>query len=111
LIPTTGRISQGIHGRNGMDMANSCGTPIYASAGGIAAIVDGAGYNGGYGYYIKLIHPNGTETLYAHASKLLISQGQTVQKGQRIALIGTTGRSTGCHLHFEVHGAKNPLAK
>ena len=111
LIPSTGRNWGRIHGRNGVDIANSCGTPIFASADGFAAMVDSVGYNGGFGKFIKLTHSNGTETLYAHASKLLITSGQFVQRGQQIALMGTTGRSTGCHLHFEVHGAKNPLVK
>ena len=111
MLPTTGRNWGRIHGRNGVDIANSCGTPIYASAGGTAATVDGVGWNGGFGKFVKLVHPNGTETIYAHASKLLIGGGESVQKGQQIALMGTTGRSTGCHLHFEVHGARNPLAK
>ena len=111
MIPTTGRNWGIIHGRNGVDIANSCGTPIYAAADGVAAISDAVGWNGGFGKFIKLIHSNGTETIYSHASKLLINQGKNVQKGQLIALMGTTGRSTGCHLHFEVHGAKNPLAK
>ena len=111
MVPTQGRISQGIHGRNGIDKANSCGTPIYAAADSGAATTDDTGYNGGFGKFIKLVHPNGTETLYAHLSKILITPGQFVAKGQLIGLIGTTGRSTGCHLHFEVHGAKNPLLK
>ena len=111
FIPAAGRNWGRIHGRNGVDIANSCGTSIFASADGSAVTVDGVGYNGGFGKFIKLIHSNGTETLYAHASKLLITSGQFVQRGQQIALMGTTGRSTGCHLHFEVHGAKNPLAK
>ena len=111
MIPTQGRISQGLHGRNGVDKANSCGTPIYAAADGNAATVDNVGYNGGFGKFIKLVHPNGTETLYSHASKLLVVPGQSVARGQLIALMGSTGRSTGCHLHFEVHGARNPLLK
>ena len=111
MQPTTGYNWGRIHGRNGVDVANSCGTPIYAAAGGLVAIADGVGYNGGFGKFIKLIHNNGTETLYAHANKLLISSGEQAKKGQIIALIGSTGRSTGCHLHFEVHGARNPLAK
>ncbi|MDP3731345.1 MAG: LysM peptidoglycan-binding domain-containing protein [bacterium] len=111
MLPTTGRNWGRIHGRNGVDIANSCGTPIYASAAGIAATADAVGWNGGFGKFIKLVHPNGTETIYAHGSKLLIAGGESVQKGQQIALMGTTGRSTGCHLHFEVHGARNPLAK
>ncbi|TSC73631.1 MAG: peptidase M23 family protein [Parcubacteria group bacterium Gr01-1014_44] len=111
MLPATGRNWGRIHGRNGVDVANSCGTPIYAAADGTAATADAVGWNGGFGKFIKLVHPNGTETIYAHASKLLIGAGETIQKGQQIALMGTTGRSTGCHLHFEVHGAKNPLAK
>ena len=59
---------------------------------------------------IKITHNGGIETVYAHNSKILVEAGQNVQGGQQIALMGTTGRSTGCHLHFEVHGAQNPLA-
>ena len=110
MLPTLGRISQGLHGRNGVDIAAACGTGIFADADGVATTVDGTGYNGGFGKLIKLSHSNGTETLFGHASKLLITVGQTVTKGQPIALMGTTGRSTGCHLHWEVHGAKHPLS-
>lgn len=110
-IPTTGFNWGSIHGRNGVDMANSCGTPVYAAADGTVTVSDASGYNGGFGKYIKISHPNGTETLYGHASKLLVSVGQVVGRGDKIMLMGTTGRSTGCHLHFEVHGAQNPLAR
>lgn len=110
-IPTTGFDWGRIHGRNGVDIANSCGTPVYAAADGTVTVADASGYNGGFGKYIKISHPNGTETLYGHGSKLLVSVGQVVGKGDKIMLMGTTGRSTGCHLHFEVHGAQNPLAK
>lgn len=117
--PTAGYNWGIIHGRNGIDVANSCGTPIYAAADGtvtLASVVDPLGrtgrkMNGGYGKYLKISHPNGTETLYAHTSSILVSAGEEVQKGQQIALMGTTGRSTGCHLHFEVHGARNPMAR
>lgn len=111
MIPATGYNWGRIHGRNGVDIANSCGTPIYASADGSVATSDGVGYNGGFGKFVKLVHSNGTETLYAHATKLLVGAGEYASRGQMIALIGSTGRSTGCHLHFEVHGARNPLAK
>lgn len=111
LIPATGFNWGRIHGRNGVDIANSCGVPIYAAADGSITTADSSGWNGGFGKYIKIVHPNGTETLYAHLSKLLVSASQVVSRGQLIANMGTTGRSTGCHLHFEVHGAKNPLAK
>jgi murein DD-endopeptidase MepM/ murein hydrolase activator NlpD len=109
--PATGFDWGIIHGRNGVDIANSCGSPIYAAADGTADIATGSGWNGGFGKYIKIVHANGTETLYAHLSKLLISIGSVVTQGQQIGLMGTTGHSTGCHLHFEVHGARNPLAK
>ncbi|OGN01073.1 MAG: hypothetical protein A3I26_02370 [Candidatus Yanofskybacteria bacterium RIFCSPLOWO2_02_FULL_43_10] len=111
MIPTQGRISQGLHGRNGVDKANYCGTPVYAAADGSITTADAVGYNGGFGQFIKIAHPNGTETLYSHLSKINVVLGQTVAKGQLIGLMGSTGRSTGCHLHFEVHGARNPLIK
>jgi len=110
-VPTTGYNWGIIHGRNGVDVANTCGTPIKAAAGGTAVIALDSGWNGGFGKYIKLTHANGTETLYSHLSKLLISSNETVAKGQIIGLMGTTGNSTGCHLHFEIHGARNILAK
>lgn len=98
-----------MHGRNGIDIANSCGTPIYAAADGTVITADSIGWNGGFGKFIKIAHSGGIETVYAHNSKILVEIGQSVQKGQQISLMGTTGRSTGCHLHFEVHGAQNPL--
>ncbi len=111
MIPATGFNWGILHGRNGVDLANSCGTPIYAAATGTIITADAAGWNGGFGKYIKIAHSNGTETLYGHVQKILVTLGQSVDKGQQIALMGTTGRSTGCHVHFEVHGARNPLAK
>lgn len=111
MLPTTGYDWGRIHGRNGVDIANSCGTPIYAAADGSVTSAKTSGWNGGFGKFLKILHPNGTETLYAHASRLLVAIGEYVAKGQQIAIMGSTGNSTGCHLHFEVHGAKNPLAK
>ena len=111
--PTSGRISQWLHGRNAIDIANSWGTPIYAAASGTIVAAVKSGYNGGYGLFVKISHPNGTDTLYAHLSKVSagVVVGETVQKGQQIGSMGSTGRSTGNHLHFEVHGAKNLLSK
>ncbi|OGZ33773.1 MAG: hypothetical protein A2174_02010 [Candidatus Portnoybacteria bacterium RBG_13_41_18] len=109
IYPTSGRSWGRLHSNNGVDVANPCGTPIYAAAAGKVILSDGVGYNGGYGKYIKIQHPNGIVTLYAHASQLLVSEGQQVGQGQLIMLMGTTGRSTGCHLHFEVRGGTNPL--
>jgi len=111
VAPTTGYNWGIIHGRNAIDIANACGTPIYAAAGGAVVTADSVGWNGGFGKYIKISHSNGTETVYAHASQVLIGQGSNVARGQLIAYMGTTGNSTGCHLHFEVHGAKNPLSR
>lgn len=110
IFPTTGRNYGRIHSNNGVDVSNSCGTPIYASAGGTVN-TSRNGWNGGYGNYIKISHNNGTETLYAHLSTRSVGSGESVSKGQFIGYMGTTGRSTGCHLHFEVHGARNPLAR
>ena len=111
FLPVQGYNWGRIHGRNGIDVANLCGTPIYAAADGSAIGVFESGWNGGAGKYIKISHGNEIYTLYAHLSRLLIFGGQTVSKGQIIALMGSTGRSTGCHLHFEVHGARNPFAR
>ncbi len=104
-----GRRSQGIHGYNAVDLADSCGTPVFASASGDVLIVRDYGWNAGYGNYLVIAHPNGTQTLYAHLSKIIVSSGWHITKGQVIGYIGTTGHSTGCHVHFEVRGAKNPF--
>lgn len=111
IFPTTGRNYGRIHSNNGVDVGNKCGTPIYAAADGTVNTAKG-GWNGGYGIYIKITHgSNKTETLYGHLSELGVSAGQSVSKGQFIGYMGTTGRSTGCHLHFEVHGARNSLVR
>lgn len=110
ILPVTGRSWGRIHSYNGVDVVNDCGTPIYAAAAGAVILSDSSGWNGGYGKYIKIQHSNGVITLYAHVSSLLVAAGESVAQGQLIAYIGTTGRSTGCHLHFEVRGAVNPLA-
>lgn len=104
-----GRKSQGLHGYNGVDLADSCGTPVMASASGDVIISREGGWNGGYGNYVVVSHSNGTQTLYSHLSSNIVSAGWHVVKGQVIGYIGSTGKSTGCHLHFEVRGAKNPF--
>ena len=101
--------TQGIHGYNGVDLANSCGTPMLASATGDVIVAKQAGWNGGYGQYIAISHPNGTQTLYAHMSKIIVGQGWHVVQGQVIGYVGSSGNSTGCHVHFEIRGAKNPF--
>ena len=104
--PTGGgvRISRGFAGQypahNGVDIAGPYGTPIYASDSGI---VTTAKYtNRGYGVYLIVDHGNGYQTVYAHCSSLLVGYGEQVQKGQLIARMGSTGNSTGNHLHFEI---------
>lgn len=109
ILPTTGKDWGRLHGGNGVDVANACGTPVYAAAAGTVTLSDDIGWNFGYGKYIIIRHPNGVSTLYGHSSRLLVSVGEQVAQGQLIMLMGTTGRSTGCHLHFEVRGGKNPL--
>ena len=104
-----GRRTQGVHGHNGIDIAAPIGTPIYAAAEGTVLISKGSGWNGGYGDYIVIKHSNGTQTLYGHMSATLISAGAHVSKGQQIGKMGSTGQSTGSHLHFEVRGGKNPF--
>ena len=108
--PVSGGVkTQGIHGFNGIDIGAAYGTSILAAANGTVIVARSGGYNGGYGSYVVLQHDNGTQTLYAHASQVLVSVGAQVVKGQAIARMGSTGKSTGNHLHFEVRGAKNPF--
>ncbi|MHB1330645.1 MAG: peptidoglycan DD-metalloendopeptidase family protein [Minisyncoccota bacterium] len=103
-----GRKTQGIHGHNGVDFGAPVGTPVIASADGTVIVARGSGWNGGYGLYVVVSHSNGTQTLYAHLSTVNITAGETVSKGQTIGTVGSTGKSTGPHLHFEVRGARNP---
>ncbi len=111
IYPAAGHNWGRIHANNGVDISNPKGGSIYAAAAGTVILADGSGYNGGYGQYIKIQHPNGVVTLYAHLSKILVKTGQDVSQGAVIGMMGNTGRSTGTHLHFEVRGAKNPLAR
>ncbi|MEM7715620.1 MAG: M23 family metallopeptidase, partial [Cyanobacteria bacterium P01_A01_bin.68] len=104
--PRWGRMHKGI------DIAAPTGTPIHAAADGV---VVSAGWNrGGYGKLVDIRHPDGTLTRYAHNSKIVVRKGQRVQQGQLISKMGSTGFSTGPHLHFEIRkGGKkavNPIA-
>ena len=105
-----GRLSSGFGRRNaptagastyhkGVDWATPVGTPVYASSGGT---VVKAGWGSGYGYVVYINHPDGRQTRYAHLSKVLVSVGQTVSQGDKIALSGNTGVSSGPHVHFEI---------
>lgn len=94
----------------GIDMAGPTGTPVYATAEGTVVF---AGWQRGYGNFIKIQHEMGTETRFAHLSKINVRTGQKVSRGARIGDMGNTGRSTGSHLHYEVRvngTAVNPLS-
>src|SRR3954470_15552383 len=94
----------------GVDLAGPIGTPIYATADGI---VDRAEWNtGGYGNLVEIDHGHGIQTRYGHLTRYIVSSGQHVKRGELIAYMGSTGRSTGSHLHYEVRldgRAVNPL--
>ncbi len=117
IWPTRGVLTSGFGWRwgrmhKGIDIAGPVGTPIMAAADGVVVT---AGWNsGGYGYLVEVQHPDGSLTLYAHNSRILVQVGQQVAQGQQISEMGSTGYSTGPHLHFEVHpsgrGAVNPMA-
>ena len=109
IFPTQGIVTQGLHWYNAIDVANKCGTPILAAAGGE---VQRVGYNTWpAGNYVQILHPNGIVTFYGHLSKILVEAGEKVSQGRTIGYMGRTGLTTGCHLHFDVRNATNPLAK
>ncbi|MGF1642620.1 MAG: M23 family metallopeptidase [Thiotrichales bacterium] len=91
---------------SGVDFAGALGTPILAAAGGKVTRSES---HPEYGKMIEIDHSNGYTTRYAHASELLVKVGDVVKKGQEIAKMGSTGRSTGVHLHFEVHKESEPV--
>ena len=101
--------TQGLHGYNAVDLAAGHGSPIRAAAAGEVIVSKNSGWNGGYGKYIVVRHPNGTQTLYSHLSTNYVGVGAYVAQGETIGTMGSTGRSTGTHLHFEVRGARNPF--
>ncbi|MBD2111341.1 MULTISPECIES: peptidoglycan DD-metalloendopeptidase family protein [Cyanophyceae] len=117
IWPTRGTLTSGYGWRwgrmhRGVDIAGPVGTPIVAAAPGVVAR---SGWNsGGYGNLVDIRHSDGSLTRYAHNSRLLVREGQQVSQGQQIAEMGSTGYSTGPHLHFEVHlpssGTVNPMA-
>jgi murein DD-endopeptidase MepM/ murein hydrolase activator NlpD len=117
IWPAKGQFTSGYGWRwgrmhKGIDIAADTGTPIYAAAGGV--VTYSAWNDGGYGNLVEITHPDGTVTIYAHNSRLLVREGQRVRQGQQISEMGSTGFSTGPHLHFEIRqpgqGAVNPIA-
>lgn len=113
LVPVSG-FNWGIrHGSNATDIAADCGEEVYSSNEGVV-IESSDGWNGGYGNFIIIKHPNNVYSLYGHLSLRVIEKGEKVEKGQLIGYVGNTGYTvgnTGCHLHFEIRGAANPLLK
>lgn len=117
IWPSKGVLTSGYGWRwgrmhRGIDIAGPIGTPIVAASDGVVTY---AQWNdGGYGYLVEITHPDGTETIYAHNSRILVQKGQRVAQGEQISEMGSTGFSTGPHLHFEIHpagqGAINPMA-
>jgi murein DD-endopeptidase MepM/ murein hydrolase activator NlpD len=117
IWPTKGVLTSGFGRRwgrmhKGIDIGAPIGTPIVAVADGEVIT---AGWNsGGFGNLVKIKHPDGTVTLYAHNNRVLVRTGQVVQQGEQISELGNTGRSTGPHLHFEIHpqgqAAVNPIS-
>ena len=108
--PAPGSVkTQGIHGYNAVDLAGGYGSTIRAAAAGEVIVSKSSGWNGGYGQYIVIRHPNGAQTLYAHLSSNYVGVGAYVSQGETIGGMGSTGKSTGTHLHFEVRGAQNPF--
>ena len=110
IYPVSGRVSSSFGRRKapkkgastyhkGMDFAVPTGTAIRATSGGV---VTKAGWGSGYGYVVYIKHPDGKESRYGHCSKVLVKAGQSVKQGEKIALSGNTGVSTGPHLHFEI---------
>jgi len=113
IAPTRGRITSRYGSRRGgfhygVDIGNSRGTPVVASASGV--VVESINYcverktscGGRYGNLVTIEHSNGTKTRYAHLQRSIVNVGQTVSQGEQIGTLGNTGRSTGPHLHFEV---------
>ncbi|MCT7969031.1 M23 family metallopeptidase [Laspinema sp. D1] len=117
LWPAQGVLSSGYGWRwgrmhHGIDIAGPTGTPILAAASGV--VITAEWHTGGYGNLVEIEHSDGSITLYAHNDRILVNKGDQVEGGQLIAQMGSTGFSTGPHLHFEVHlpeqGSVNPLA-
>ncbi len=118
IYPTRGRLTSGFGYRSdpftgvrrfhyGIDLANSLGTPIMAAMDGV--VVDVENRPAGYGKYIVIRHSRGYQTLYGHLSSINVREGQRVKQGQRIGLMGSTGRSTGPHLHFSIYQNNRPV--
>jgi len=104
-----GRVSQRLHDDNAYDFAAPKGTPIYAIQDGTVLIADASGYNGGYGLYVVMDFDDGAQAILGHMSAVATFAGKKVKKGEIIGFVGSTGRSTGNHVHIGYRGGKpNP---
>lgn len=102
--------SQSLHYNNAADLANGCGSPVVAVAPGVVIRAKASGWNGGFGNYVMLQHQGGIVTVYGHMQQVSVDVGEHIGQGSSIGKLGATGRATGCHVHFEVRGARNPFA-
>lgn len=111
IRPMRGIKTQGFHGPyNAVDIGAPVGTSIVAAADGVVITAKSpSAWNGGYGGMIIIKHTNGSQSLYAHMSRLDVNPGETISQGEQIGLSGNTGRSTGPHLHLEFRGIKTPI--
>ncbi len=109
IKPTKGIKTQGKHDKWAIDIGAKAGTPIWAMASGEVIVSRSGGWGGGYGSYVVVKHGNGTQTLYAHMSRVDVKQGQTVSQGDVLGAVGSTGRSTGDHLHIEIRPGKTGI--
>jgi murein DD-endopeptidase MepM/ murein hydrolase activator NlpD len=109
--PTIGYDWGQLHHYNAVDIANACGTPVTAAAEGLVVDLSTDDWDGGYGHMVLMEHPNGMGTRYAHLKTISVHIGDYLEQGAPIGTMGQTGDATGCHLHFEVIGAKNPFAR
>ena len=113
-IPARGINWGELHSHNAVDIAGSCGAPLYTASAGQVNKVRTGGWNGGYGTYVDIDHGDGVVTRYAHIEKSMVVESQMVTAGEMIAVMGRTGESTGCHVHFEVRGTsgvRNPFVQ
>ncbi|QDQ98309.1 M23 family metallopeptidase [Tomitella fengzijianii] len=106
-IPAYGAVTSGFGPRwgtahEGLDIAGNVGAPVFAAADGTVA---DAGPASGFGLWVRLLHDDGSSTVYGHVNETLVEQGEHVEAGQQIATVGNRGDSTGPHLHFEVRNA------
>ncbi|MEI6660375.1 MAG: peptidoglycan DD-metalloendopeptidase family protein [bacterium] len=100
-----GRVSQGLHADQAYDFAAPTGTPIHAISGGTVLIAHPTGYNGGYGKYVVINFDDGRQAIFGHMSKVAVEEGDVVSQGEIIGYVGSTGHSTGPHVHIGFHGS------